>query len=285
MRCRARSRTGWRTFIDEKAARPASPGQTGPRHRDVPRQLREPGGDAEVSPALARALAGRVLAFRRCATASATSPHWPPTSSRKHAGAAGQDRVRRSTTKRHQARHLRLPARQRARAGRGHPACGHPHRRRADRLRGHLPRPAAAAVAMGLQPPCRCPGPTVRRVLRLLLRARRRCWSPRCFAFILYECLFVPAVPGNWGTLLVWSVGWPRWSLSFFFAGRACCAVCPMRRGGSAAQRVFNLNWRVPAWLKRHDVTIMMAGFFAVVWAEEATGMRHSPRAHRASCC
>jgi polyferredoxin len=79
--------------------------------------------------------------------------------------------------------------------------------------------------------------------------------------------------------MLVWSVWWPALVLSFVFAGRAWCAVCPMSSLAGLAQRVVSLKRRTPSWLKRHDATVLMAGFFLIVWAEEASGMRHSPRA------
>ena len=100
------------------------------------------------------------------------------------------------------------------------------------------------------------------------------------FAFILYQCLFAPAPEGgNWGTILVWSLWWPVLCLSFFFAARMWCAICPMALAGKTVQRWFSLKRRVPAWLKAYDRPIMMGGFFAIIWAEEAVGMRHDARA------
>ncbi len=123
------------------------------------------------------------------------------------------------------------------------------------------------------------PQPLVRQALRLFPRAMQAL-AAIVFVFILYECLFAPIGPaGNWGTVLVWALWWPLLVLSFFFAGRAWCAICPMSSAADMAQGFFSLNWQIPAWLKRHDVTILMAGFFAIVWAEYVTGMRHSARA------
>lgn len=102
------------------------------------------------------------------------------------------------------------------------------------------------------------------------------------FAFILYECFAVEAGPwGNIGTVLVWAVWWPALILSFFFAGRAWCAVCPMAATGEFAQRLVH-RWnkaerRIPNWLKENDVLVVTAGFFLIVWVEEATNMRRSP--------
>ena len=136
--------------------------------------------------------------------------------------------------------------------------------------------PAPSRWALSLLPPSR---PAAGRALRLSLKAAQ-VLVLAVVAFILYEGLFAAAGPhGTTATFLVWTVGWPMLVLSFFLVGRACCAVCPMPMVGEAGRRAFNLKWRVPAWLKRHDATIVMAGFFLIIWAEEVTGMRHSPRA------
>ena len=102
------------------------------------------------------------------------------------------------------------------------------------------------------------------------------------FAFILFACVAVEAGPkGNVGTVLVWAVWWPTLIASFFLAGRAWCAICPMAASGDAAQRLLRrferTERRVPDWLKEHDATIVSAGFFLIVWVEEVAGMRHSP--------
>ncbi|MBI2833400.1 MAG: response regulator [Acidobacteria bacterium] len=98
------------------------------------------------------------------------------------------------------------------------------------------------------------------------------------FLFILYQCLLAPP-DRNLGTLLVWSVWWPGLVVSLAVAGRVWCAVCPMAFAGAAAQKAARRERRIPRWLKDHDTTIVMAGFFAIVWAEEAAGMRYAPRA------
>lgn len=102
------------------------------------------------------------------------------------------------------------------------------------------------------------------------------------FALILFACFAMPAGPrGNIGTILVWSVWWPALIVSFFIAGRAWCAVCPMATSGDLTQRLLR-RWprperRVPAWLKEHDAWLVMAGFFLIIWVEEVAGMRQSP--------
>ena len=102
------------------------------------------------------------------------------------------------------------------------------------------------------------------------------------FAFILVACFAMEAGPrGNVGTVLVWAVWWPALIASFFVAGRAWCAICPMAASGDFAQRLLRRfdasERRIPGWLKEHDATIVMAGFFLIIWVEEVAGMRRSP--------
>jgi len=123
------------------------------------------------------------------------------------------------------------------------------------------------------------PKPVVRWALMVFPRALQVLLAA-AFAFILYGAWFDPhGAAGAWSTTLVWSAWWPALVLSFFFAGRSWCAVCPMSSVAAAAQRVIHLRWRMPGWLKHRETPIFMAGFFLIVWAEEATGMRHSARA------
>ncbi len=100
------------------------------------------------------------------------------------------------------------------------------------------------------------------------------------FAIVLYECFFgAPRGEGNLGVTLAWALWWPALALSFFFVGRLWCAVCPMALVGIWGQRLLNLKWPIPAWIKNYDEYIGMIGFVAILWVEESTMMRHSPTA------
>ncbi len=143
----------------------------------------------------------------------------------------------------------------------------------------------AETIFLGPPPPPRAgavnlfalPGVDVRRLVTALPRIAR-VGAALFFALLLALAFLGPsAAQGNLVTTLVWSLWWPGLALSFFFFGRAWCAVCPMGVATTIGDRFRGTKRRIPAWLKKHDVKIAMAGLFLIVLAEEATGMRHSP--------
>ena len=125
------------------------------------------------------------------------------------------------------------------------------------------------------------PKPVVKAALRLFPSGVRAI-ATLVFVVILFGCFAVAGGPGgNFATVLVWAVWWPALVLSFFFAARAWCAVCPMAVSGELAQglvrRFSKVERSIPAWLRNNDATFGMAGFFLIAWAEEVTHMRTSP--------
>ncbi len=99
-------------------------------------------------------------------------------------------------------------------------------------------------------------------------------------AGIVLACFLGPADPRrNLGTILGWGLWWPALAVSFVFAGRSWCAICPLSVPGSLAQRLLSLRLTVPAWVKEHGNRLAMAGFFLIVLVEELSAMRESPRA------
>jgi transcriptional regulator with AAA-type ATPase domain/polyferredoxin len=125
------------------------------------------------------------------------------------------------------------------------------------------------------------PKPLVAAALKLFPGAVR-VMAVLAFAFILWACFALGSGPhGNVGTILVWAVWWPALIASFFLAGRAWCAICPMAASGDFVQRLVRrfapVERRIPAWLKDHDAQLVMAGFFLIIWVEEVAGMRRSP--------
>jgi transcriptional regulator with AAA-type ATPase domain/polyferredoxin len=125
----------------------------------------------------------------------------------------------------------------------------------------------------------RLPPRLVGLALRLYPRPLRAAAALALLGIVL-ACFLGPADPRqNIGTILGWGLWWPAMALSFVFAGRSWCAVCPLSVPGSLAQRFVYLRLAIPGWLKERGNRIAMAGFFLIVLVEELTAMRESPRA------
>ncbi|GEM_PF-361788 len=145
----------------------------------------------------------------------------------------------------------------------------------------------AEEVFLGPPPRAQAGGFNLLGILRPLIRLGPRVFPGALTAtavvalsYILYGCLFDPgSAKGILATRFAWSLGWPALVLSFFFVGRVCCAICPMAFAGGTVQRLRKREGRIPGWVKKYDAWITLAGFFAIVWAEEVTSMRTSPRA------
>jgi len=83
----------------------------------------------------------------------------------------------------------------------------------------------------------------------------------------------------NWGTMISWSLGWPSFVFCVLFFGRLTCSVCPMSNIASFFQRFFHLAKPIPAFIKKNDYLIITFLFVFILWIEEITNMRQSPRA------
>ncbi|MBN2373756.1 sigma 54-interacting transcriptional regulator [bacterium] len=98
------------------------------------------------------------------------------------------------------------------------------------------------------------------------------------FFFIMFSCFFGPQDPArNWGTILVWWIWWPWLCIAAFFIGRTWCSFCAYSTIGSIVQKRLKLNLRFPKFLKDYDYLLATVFFLFIVWAEEASNMRHRP--------
>ncbi|MBI3925947.1 MAG: sigma 54-interacting transcriptional regulator [Armatimonadetes bacterium] len=139
-------------------------------------------------------------------------------------------------------------------------------------------------VFLGPPPARRLPGLNLLQLPReLVVRGLRffpvtlQVLSALVYFGLLAACLLWPGEPpGRFALAGFWAVAWPALSLSVFLAGRITCAVCPMAFTGSLLQRLHLARRKVPAWLKRNDTAFVTAGFFLIMWAEEAFLMRSS---------
>ncbi len=100
------------------------------------------------------------------------------------------------------------------------------------------------------------------------------------FLVLILSGLFGPQAPGsNIILYLCWGVWWPSVILSLFFVGRLWCGVCPFPVAGKFLQTWhLSLEKKVPKILIKNSVTISVCFFMAIIWVEEATGMKDSPK-------
>jgi len=86
---------------------------------------------------------------------------------------------------------------------------------------------------------------------------------------------------GAWGTLstkLTWGVWEPLIVLGTFFAARQWCAVCPIGGAvGFLSRSRFNLNRKVPHFLRQYGFWLSLAGLAAIIWSELVWDMVRSP--------
>ncbi len=119
----------------------------------------------------------------------------------------------------------------------------------------------------------------LRRALRFAPAAVSALAAAAMAAMVLHLLLGPRDPRQSWSMLLAWQVWWPALMLWYFFAGRQWCSICPLATPGVLLQRVLSLQRPVPAWLKRHDHLLIIAGIFLIFLVEEAADMRHHPTA------
>ena len=107
----------------------------------------------------------------------------------------------------------------------------------------------------------------------------------RTFLFVLFiililSGLFGPQEPGrNIALYLCWGIWWPSVILSLFFVGRLWCGVCPFPVVGNFLQAYhLSLEKKVPKVLQKYNIAISVCFFMLIIWVEEATGMKTSPK-------
>jgi transcriptional regulator with AAA-type ATPase domain/polyferredoxin len=87
--------------------------------------------------------------------------------------------------------------------------------------------------------------------------------------FIVYMCFFGPRDDSNVALTLTWPIWWAALPISFLFAGRIWCTICPFSLVSSLVQRAACLEMKLPAWLKKSEVWPMAGLFVFLTWADE----------------
>jgi polyferredoxin len=91
------------------------------------------------------------------------------------------------------------------------------------------------------------------------------------FVLVLVMVIFGTNNAGqNFGMALAWTVWWPLLPLSFVFAGRFWCAVCPLAWFSDQVQRAVGVRLSAPRVLQRHGPWIMAALFILMTYLDQA---------------
>ncbi len=119
--------------------------------------------------------------------------------------------------------------------------------------------------------------------LKALLTSR---WYPLIFVLptmiifgILITQLFLGSAEtsNNFGSVMVWIFLWPLLPILFLAFGRFWCSVCPMSRVSDEVQKKVGMNKKVPKFLQRYGVWIIIVAFLIITWLDSIFGLVESP--------
>lgn len=122
---------------------------------------------------------------------------------------------------------------------------------------------------------------------RLLKNPLRSRWYPLIFVLptlIVFSMILISLFFGNgeaslnFGSVMVWIFLWPILPILFLLFGRLWCSVCPMSKISDEVQRRVGLNKKVPRFLQKYGVWIIIAAFLVITWSDVAFGLVESPR-------
>ncbi len=120
--------------------------------------------------------------------------------------------------------------------------------------------------------------------LKALLKSR---WYPLIFVLptiIIFGIILVQLFFGsletsyNFGSVMVWIFLWPILPILFLLFGRLWCSVCPMSRVSDEVQKKIGLQKKVPKFLQKYGVWMIIAAFLIITWADTIFGLVESPR-------
>lgn len=119
--------------------------------------------------------------------------------------------------------------------------------------------------------------------LKSLLTSR---WYPLIFVLptmIVFGILIVQLFYGsaetsaNFGSVMVWIFLWPLLPILFLVFGRFWCSVCPMSRVSDEVQKKVGMNKKVPKFLQKYGVWIIIVAFIVITWLDVVFGLVESP--------
>ncbi len=119
--------------------------------------------------------------------------------------------------------------------------------------------------------------------LKALLTSR---WYPLIFVLptmIVFGIIIVQLFYGNaetsnnFGSVMVWIFLWPLLPILFLVFGRFWCSVCPMSRVSDEVQKKVGMNKKVPKFLQKYGVWIIIVAFLVITWLDVVFGLVESP--------
>ena len=120
--------------------------------------------------------------------------------------------------------------------------------------------------------------------IKNLLKSR---WYPLVFVLpttvvfgVIFWQLFFGSLEAssNFGSVMVWILMWPVLPVLFLLFGRFWCSICPMSRVSDEAQKRVGLQRKVPRFLQKHGVWIIIFAFLFATWSDVTVGLVESPR-------
>ncbi len=119
--------------------------------------------------------------------------------------------------------------------------------------------------------------------LNALLKSR---WYPLIFVLptmIIFGIIIIQLFFGraetstNFGSVMVWIFLWPLLPILFLLFGRFYCSVCPMSRVSDEVQKKVGMNKKVPKFLQKYGVWIIIFAFMIITWSDIVFGLVESP--------
>jgi len=119
--------------------------------------------------------------------------------------------------------------------------------------------------------------------LKSLLKSR---WYPLIFVLptmiiftIIVIKLFFGSVEAssNFGSIMMWILLWPILPVLFLLFGRLWCSVCPLSRVSDEVQKKVGMHIKVPKFLQKYGVWIIIFAFLAITWSDVIFGIVESP--------
>lgn len=119
--------------------------------------------------------------------------------------------------------------------------------------------------------------------LKNLLKSR---WYPLIFVLptmIIFGILLIqlffgsPEASYNFGSVMVWIFLWPILPVLFLLFGRLWCSICPMSRISDEVQKKVGLHKKVPLFLQKYGVWMIIIAFLIITWSDFAFGLVESP--------